>query len=150
MRWWWLGLLALAGCGGRTEVRALGEDVLVLELGGDHARLGDAVAATRRRAAPPQEAPPPAQQAAPQAVPAQPPEPAKAAAAEATRPVAEPARSEPAAVRTVTLAPGQTLYRIAATHLGDGQRWRELAAANGWSEDEIGRLPAGTTVRLPR
>ena len=34
-------------------------------------------------------------------------------------------------------------------HLGDGNRWREVAELNGWSERETTRLAPGTIVRLP-
>lgn len=65
-----------------------------------------------------------------------------------TQPVAREA--EPAAkARRVTLRQGQTLYRLAVEHLGDGKRWREIAALNGWSESDLANLPANTEVALP-
>jgi hypothetical protein len=50
---------------------------------------------------------------------------------------------------TVYLREGETLYRLAATHLGRGSRWRELLALNGWTEAEATRLKVGVPVKLP-
>jgi hypothetical protein len=51
--------------------------------------------------------------------------------------------------KTVKLRRGQNLYRVALEQLGDGQRWREIAALNGWSEREIASLAPDTPIRLP-
>ena len=50
---------------------------------------------------------------------------------------------------TVYLREGETLYRLAATHLGRGSRWRELLALNGWTEAQATRLKVGVPVKLP-
>ncbi len=50
---------------------------------------------------------------------------------------------------TVYLREGETLYRLAATHLGSGSRWRELLALNGWTEAQATRLKVGVPVKLP-
>ena len=50
---------------------------------------------------------------------------------------------------TVYLREGETLYRLAAIHLGSGSRWRELLALNGWTEAQATRLKVGVPVKLP-
>jgi hypothetical protein len=54
-----------------------------------------------------------------------------------------------APARRVRLRAGQTLYRLACEHLGDGKRWQEIAALNGWSESDVASLRADTEVALP-
>lgn len=51
--------------------------------------------------------------------------------------------------KTVKLRRGQNLYRVALEQLGDGKRWREIAALNGWSEREIANLAPDIPIRLP-
>ena len=51
--------------------------------------------------------------------------------------------------RVVLLADGQTLYGLCQAHLGNGNRWREIAAFNGWSEDQAQLLPVGQRVKFP-
>jgi len=58
------------------------------------------------------------------------------------------ASSEPP-VRRVRLRPGQTLYRLAAEHLGDGKRWREIATLNGFGEADITNLPRDLEILVP-
>jgi nucleoid-associated protein YgaU len=49
----------------------------------------------------------------------------------------------------VVLADGQTPIHLARKHLGDGNRFREILALNGWSEDDARRLRPGQKVRIP-
>ena len=52
--------------------------------------------------------------------------------------------------RVVTLGEGETLWGLAAAHLGEGSRWRDIARLNGWSEAQAELLRAGTRVKLPQ
>ena len=89
------------------------------------------------------------------AVPARPPrvdpEPRPETPSEPVPPAAEPqpTPAAPAGPRFARLGRGQTLYRLAVEHLGSGARWREIMVLNGWTEDDLAALPAGTRVRLP-
>ena len=49
---------------------------------------------------------------------------------------------------TVRVERGDTLWKIAARHWGDGKAWPEIAAANPELEDP-NRIQAGQTLRLP-
>ncbi|MEZ5965552.1 MAG: hypothetical protein R3F56_17085 [Planctomycetota bacterium] len=62
---------------------------------------------------------------------------------------ADAQRARAGEVRKATLTAGKTLYALAREHLGDGERWREIAAMNGWTDDDVARLPAGVEVALP-
>lgn len=53
----------------------------------------------------------------------------------------------PPPARTYTIAPGDTLARIAAARLGDASRWRDIAAANPGLDPR--RLRPGRTIDLP-
>ena len=59
--------------------------------------------------------------------------------------------AEPAASRTTTITAqsGDSLYELAETHLGDGNRWRELYDANRDRLDSPSGLQAGMSIRLP-
>ncbi len=77
------------------------------------------------------------------------------------KPVAEPERSEPAPVtrraepetpvrwETHTVVAGDSLYRLAARYLGDGNRWRDLQRLNA---DQLGAdgetLRVGTVLKI--
>lgn len=50
----------------------------------------------------------------------------------------------------VTLGPRQNLIQLAKKHLGNGNRFREIMALNGWSEADTRRLQAGQKVKIPR
>jgi nucleoid-associated protein YgaU len=144
------GLLAsAAGCGGAAQAASV-DGTLVLELGGPHASLRDtllacgiviepATAALSRRGPPPPQGSP----VEPRTAPTPRPEPS---------PPSEPARrTEPprATSRLVTLQPDENLVQLARRHLGDGNRYREILALNGWTEARARRLAPGTEVRIP-
>jgi len=48
-----------------------------------------------------------------------------------------------------TVSKGETLYAIAQTYLGHGNRWREIARANPARVGEDGTVRAGVRLRLP-
>lgn len=49
----------------------------------------------------------------------------------------------------IRLGEGQTLYGLCESKLGNGNRWREIAKLNGWSETEANQLKTGQAVKLP-
>ena len=49
-------------------------------------------------------------------------------------------------VRTHIVRPGDTLWKLSATYLGDGRRWREIVALNTSLRES---LSVGDTVRIP-
>ncbi len=63
------------------------------------------------------------------------------------RPVELPEAPRPAAALTHTVRAGETLSRIAEIHLGDADRWREIADANGIADPRA--LQAGQTLKVP-
>jgi nucleoid-associated protein YgaU len=65
--------------------------------------------------------------------------------------LALPAEAAPEAPAEVayTTRPGDTLQRIAAAHLGDAGRWREIAARNRDRLPATSVLPPGTVLILP-
>lgn len=138
---WLLALASLAACG-RPVPAPPGGDTLVLELGGAQGSLRQALVAAgvAAPAAPPgaPTVPPPADPAprrdgGPEAVPAVAPAP----------PPAQPDHI------VVELGRGETLIHLAKKYLGDGNRFREILAANGWTERDARRLPAGQAVKVP-
>ena len=68
-----------------------------------------------------------------------------AAIASPSQPLA--ASSSPA--RTVTVQPGDSLWKLAQQTLGRGSRWHELLAANPGIADPT-HLAAGTKIAVPR
>lgn len=56
--------------------------------------------------------------------------------------------SPPAPVRH-TVLPNQPLYKIAKQYLGDGNKWREIAAANPGKVGKDGSVRAGVTLTIP-
>jgi Tfp pilus assembly protein FimV len=56
-------------------------------------------------------------------------------------------RKEPAAARTYAVRSGDSLWKIAARTLGDGERWKEIAALNPRTNPD--RLVVGEELRLP-
>ncbi len=167
----------LAGCAPEPP-KPVDADALVLELGGQHRLLSEALAAVApggaRKPAPaaaqpstgaPREATadrrPAASGADPAAnrVPAESPpgpdsEPAQVPDYDEVGTPVESAAAEPPPApigprREVSLDAGQTLFELARVHLGDGNRFHELLELNGWSEAQARRLPVGTVVQLP-
>ena len=122
-------LLIVLACG-EDPPPPRSDDLLVLELGGDHMPLDAALRAVAARGAQ-AEYPP------------------------ATRPESEPPPGEAKpsvpleAERWVELEAGQTISELARVHLGRSRRWREVLELNGWTEEQARRLRVGTQVRLP-
>lgn len=133
-----LGFLGCAVGGGcsKPAAAALRPDVLVLEVGGDYESLRRALVAAGVPVAPVVEPGP---------------QPGVDPATEVAPPPAPP--TEPAPVVAdhivVPLGRGETLIHLAKKHLGDGNRFREILAANGWSERDARRLPEGQPVKIP-
>jgi nucleoid-associated protein YgaU len=73
------------------------------------------------------------------------PEPAPAEVAAETP--AEPAAPAEAAARVYVVQPGDTLWAIAASQLGDGGRWLEVAEANGLAQPY--NIDVGQELRIP-
>ena len=63
----------------------------------------------------------------------------------AARPAAAPVRTDGRYV----VAKGDSLYGIAARHLGSGKRWPEIARLNGLSDRDVSRLAIGRELKLP-
>lgn len=150
-----IAFAAVNACGKPAALPAGGDGTMVLELGGEQASLRGALAKAGIQPAPPialidEPAPAPSpspedrdrNQPTPSPSPEQQPAPAPDDAP--PKPADEPAYT------TVTLGQGQTLIHLARKHLGDGNRFREILALNGWSEDESRRLKPGTKVKIPK
>ncbi len=54
---------------------------------------------------------------------------------------------ETSSERTHVVRKGETLWGIAASHLGNGNRWKEIANLNGVRDPR--KLKIGTTLRMP-
>ena len=154
----------LSGCSAEAKTSSV-DGTLVLELGGQHASLreslraagivlevpaaGGPVVDTERGDAPSPRtaadpvAPTPAHDggAAPE-----PREPQQAQQAPPEPP--PPALTEPT-FTVVELRQNETLMLLARRHLGDGNRYREIMALNGWSDAQSRRLATGTKVKIP-
>lgn len=134
---------AFAGCADPAAA-APRADELVLEVGGGHPSLHEALVAVGRAVAAPEvrrvgSDTPLVHEEPPDRRPD--PEP---------QPQPEP-RPDPAPVGhiVVRLERGETLIHLAKKHLGNGNRFREILAANGWSERDARRLPEGQPVKIP-
>lgn len=160
-----LAAAALAGACS-TELRTnAGDGTLVLELGGEHGSLREALLAAgvviEPRPIEPRsvasmaevlgESP---QSAVPPPAPVVTPDPGPE---ESDPPRTDPPRTDPpqpdppspARPREVALSPGETVSHLARRHLGSVRRYTEILELNGWTERESRRLPAGTLVKLP-
>lgn len=145
-------VLWLAACSDSQAASHVGEGRLVLELGGSHASLREALTKAGIAVAGAQRVTAPASPDAPAEAPAA--EPAGSGGAAPPKPVGEPV---PAPTPTaeepfvyVTLGERQTLIHIARKYLGDANRFREIVELNGWSEADTRRLKAGQRVKIPR
>lgn len=49
----------------------------------------------------------------------------------------------------VTVESGDTLYELAEKYLGDGERWREIAKANGVEDADPRKMPVGIKLTIP-
>jgi hypothetical protein len=144
-------LLALAACGRSAPSGPPGPDVMVLDLGGNHAPLGPSLRAVdpTLRSAPtaPATSSAPASGSGSGSGSAPAPEPEPTPAAPEGEPKAEPAPAP--AERWVELGAGQTISELARAHLGSAKRWREVLQVNGWTEEQARKLRPGTRVKLP-
>ncbi len=64
----------------------------------------------------------------------------------APQPVVSPV-AVPPAQSTYTIRKNDTLWKIAQSHYGDGQRWQDIAAANPGIDPK--KLAVGQTIVLP-
>lgn len=140
--------LLLPACDRQPEAPPSGNR-LVLSLGGPQASLQKRLAlhARGRQAPAPQPQSDPAPD--PQPDPGTPPRPQPDPVEDPPRPQPQPT-PEPSPYRVVRLPHGKTLYRLCVEQLGDGSRWKEVAALNGWREQDLSRLPDDQPVKLPR
>lgn len=144
-------LIVLCGCQPRSPASATGDDVLVLELGGGHGKLREALQAVAPRygitvAAVAPVTPPPVTPSPPASAPVPPPSEASPLPESAPAAGADAQASPP---HVVVLGENETVYDLARKHLGSGARWPEILKLNGWTEREARRLRAGTQVKLP-
>ena len=143
-------LLGSPGCTSSDGVPKPSDGVLVLEVGGEQPSLREALVAHAVTVAPARllrsEVPAPVSKGGASAErdgsPHEtPPEPR-------SKPVVSPEPAESFVV--VKLARGQTLIHLAKKHLGDGNRFRDILALNGWTEADARRLRENQDVKIPR
>ena len=144
-----LAAVAVVACGASEAASRPVDGTLRLEIGGAQGSLREALSAAgvpvthRKRlrtvATEPQHdavEPPPSPTPQP---------PAPAPGVDKPAPPVPPA----ATFKIVVLERNQTLIHLAKIHLGNGNRFREILAANGWTEDQARRLAEGTKVKVP-
>lgn len=51
--------------------------------------------------------------------------------------------------KSITLKQGDSLWNIACREYGDGSRWKDIATANGITDDEVRRLQIGKEIVMP-
>lgn len=51
--------------------------------------------------------------------------------------------------KSITLKQGDSLWNIACREYGDGSRWKDIAAENGITDDEVRRLQVGKEIVMP-
>lgn len=156
---------SFAACSQEAVGAKTPDDVLVLEVGGDHGSLRASLVALGREVAPARDlmpsplagadldrSPAPAQElrsdgpigseSAPEPAPGSAPE----SAPEQVAPPEEP-QSEWV---IVSLPAGETLTDVARRHLGDGRRFAELLEWNDWTELQARRLPVNQKIKIQR
>jgi hypothetical protein len=151
---WMLGAcgfaVVAAACGDGAAPRPEG-GALVLEVGGDHSSLREALRTQGVLPADPQRQEPGGavtrdderrdDDRRGQGAATEPPAP--------PTPAPSPSPAEDAFF-VVELADGQTLVQLARKHLGNGNRFPEILELNGWTEADSRRLRAGQKVKIPR
>jgi nucleoid-associated protein YgaU len=144
--------VVFAACSDSSAASRASADRMVLEVGGAHASLRQALTSAGITPAAPRPIHEPTN--TPETAPA--PQPKAATPVDPGREVAPPPRDEvvppPAAPDfiEVTLGERQTLIHLAKKHLGDANRFREILTLNGWSEADSRRLLPGQKVKIPR
>ncbi|HZN37485.1 MAG TPA: hypothetical protein VFD82_01710 [Planctomycetota bacterium] len=140
-------LPGLLGCTSSDGAPKPSDGVLILEVGGEQPSLREALAAHGVIVAPARllrpEDPAPVSSGE-----ESPPEPDEPPPKSQSKPVAPPEPAESFVV--VKLARGQTLIHLAKKHLGDGNRFRDILALNGWTEADARRLRENQDVKIPR
>jgi hypothetical protein len=148
-----------AGCSPSHASERASDGTLLLEVGGGHASLRGSLQAAGVEVAAPQTLQPAEPVASlPPGQPIAEPDAAVVESGPQPQPVDDsPPRSEPPVAPrpstdyfVVTLGPRQNLIQLAKKHLGNGNRFREIMALNGWSEADTRRLQAGQKVKIPR
>lgn len=138
-----------AGCAPQPAEARTSDGVLVLELGGNHASLRGALEQLGVSLHPPQELLPP-----PQAAPPEPddrrPDPGPQQDGTEQPPPAPPPVSPTPEFFVVKLGKNERVIHLARRHLGDGNRFGEILALNGWTETDARRLQEGTPVKIPK
>jgi nucleoid-associated protein YgaU len=143
-------LLGSLGCTSSDGAPKPSDGVLVIEVGGEQPSLREALLAHGVTVAPARslrpeapapvstgEEPPAERDESPNAAPPEP----------GAKPVTPP---EAESYVVVKLGRGQTLIHLAKKHLGDGNRFRDILALNGWTEADARRLRENQDVKIPR
>ena len=140
-------LLGLPGCTNSDGAPKPSDGVMILEVGGEQSSLRAALAAHGVTVAPARllRAEDHASVSAGGESPSERDEPRPESQG---KPVAPPEPAESFVV--VKLARGQTLIHLAKKHLGDGNRFRDILALNGWTEADARRLRENQDVKIPR
>jgi hypothetical protein len=144
-----LAAVAAASCGSSEAASRSPDGTLRLELGGAQGSLREALSAAGVRVTPKRvrSTPPEPEQPAAEPTPSPLPRASPSASEPAPGPQAAPAPRED--FKIVVLERNQTLIHLAKIHLGNGNRFREILAANGWTEADARRLREGTKVKVP-
>ena len=160
--WVWAVVIAavwsFSSCSQEAAEVATPDDVLVLEVGGDHGSLRASLAALGREVGAGHGL---AQRPLPGHDPSSNPAPSRLAIAEEGSPGSETGVTVPkrqvtvpkepdSEWLTVSLAEGETLIHVARRYLGDGRRFADLLKWNGWSDRDAHRLKINQPVKIKR